>query len=188
VSSYVQSFKILTPHYSVSEKTSDVECKHGPTECIGNMLMLCAANLPFHSANSGASSSLVSTPRTPVIRSLGFANCLISDYEQIPSRSLVEGCSLEHGIDFESLNQCASHEDDNLDDPQDPISDDPSGISLLRQSVKHSEDVGVKTSCTVRVDEKVWCVRDGGEWKDCYNGSGVSTLVEEVERLWEQRN
>jgi hypothetical protein len=95
---------------------------------------------------------------------------------------------LEHGVDFESLNQCASHEDDNLDDPQDPISDDPSGISLLRQSVKHSEDVGVKTSCTVRVDEKVWCIRDGGEWKDCYNGSGVSTLVEEVERLWEQRN
>lgn len=171
-------FQILTPPlYSVSQKTSDVECKHGPTECIGNMLMLCAANLPFESA-----------PRTPVIRSLGFANCLISDYEQIPSRSLVESCTLEHGINFESLNQCASHEDDNLDDPQDPIPDDPSGIALLRKSIKHSQDVGVKTSCTVRVDEKVWCVRDGGEWKDCYNGSGVSTLVEEVERLYAQRN
>ncbi|KAH8696458.1 hypothetical protein BGW36DRAFT_321685 [Talaromyces proteolyticus] len=169
---------------SISKQTSDVECKHGPTECIGNMIILCAANLPFPPNSHGSSTS-----RTPVIRSLGFANCLIGDYEQIPSRSLVESCALEHGIDFDALNECASRQDDGLNDPEDPTPDDPTGIALLRKSVQHSADLGVTKSCTVRLDEKVWCIRDNGEWADCPGGSGdVSALVGEVERLWAQRN
>lgn len=148
------------------------------------MLCLCAANLPFPSTTSASF-----TPRTPVIRSLGFANCLISDYPLIPERTLVESCALEHGIDFESLNTCASHQDDEDEDPHSPTpDDDPSGIALLRKSVRHSQEVGVTKSCTVRLDETVWCIRDGGEWKDCAHGSDVSTFVEEVERLWTARN
>lgn len=164
---------------------------HGPTECIGDMIILCAANLPFppgQQKSSSSSSSLTFRPRTPTIRSLGFANCLISSYERIPDRSLVEGCALEHGIDFNELNQCASREDDNDDDSS---RQDPSGIALLRKSARRSEELGVKTSCTVRLDESVWCVRDGGVWKDCAKGgegSKVRTLVEEVERLWKERN
>uniref|UniRef100_A0A093UZP2 GILT-like protein C02D5.2 n=1 Tax=Talaromyces marneffei PM1 TaxID=1077442 RepID=A0A093UZP2_TALMA len=161
--------------------TSDIECKHGPTECIGNMLMLCAANLPFPS-------SQISTPRTPVIRSLGFANCLIDDYPEIPSRALVQNCALEHGVDFEALNACASREDDDFENPGDPTPEDPSGIALLRKSVRHTHDVGVTKSCTVRLDETIWCIRDNGQWKDCAHGSDVSTFVGEVERLWKERN
>ncbi|KAL1971268.1 hypothetical protein VTN77DRAFT_220 [Rasamsonia byssochlamydoides] len=177
---------------SVSNKSSEVDCMHGPTECIGDMLILCAANLPFPPSqkSSSSSSSLASGPHTPTIRSLGFANCLISSYEKIPERTLVENCALEHGIDFDALNQCASREDD--DDPyEDDDPEDPSGIALLRKSARRSEALGVKKSCTVRLDESVWCVRDGGVWKDCAKGgegSKVRTLVEEVEKLWKERN
>ncbi|KAL1886660.1 hypothetical protein Plec18167_000593 [Paecilomyces lecythidis] len=178
---------ILSFIASVSEKTSEVDCKHGPAECIGNMLMLCAANLPFP-PNDDLESSL--TGRTPTIRWLGFSNCLIGSYEEIPKRDLVEDCALEHGIDFDALNHCASQQDDQ--DPSDEFGDAPfSGIALLRESAQRSAQLGVTTSCTVRVNDSIWCIRDGGAWKDCVKdgeASNVSVLVDEVERLYKERN
>ncbi|RHZ47167.1 GILT family protein [Aspergillus thermomutatus] len=168
---------------SVSNKSTDVVCKHGPAECIGDMLILCAANLPFPPKGQ-------SMRRTPTIRSLGFANCLISSYEKIPERSFVEQCALEHGIDFDALNECASQQDD--DPGHDGGDKDPlSGIALLRKSALHSEALGVSTSCTVRLDEHVWCVRDGDVWRDCAKGgrgSQVPVFVEEIKKLWKERN
>ena len=149
------SFQV--PHPGVirtaSESNDDVTCLHGPSECLGIMLLLCAA-------------ALYPTPKTY----LGFTMCMLRDYKEIPDRSLVEDCSLEHGMDFGSLNGCVS-------------SDDGFGLGLLRDSVRHSAEDGVKTSCTVRVAGKTWCVRDGGKWKDCDGGSGVDALVGEVQRL-----
>ena len=55
-------------------------------------------------------------------------------------------------------------------------------MDLLRESVERSAEAGVKRSCTVRVGGDVWCVRDGGAWKDCEGGSGAEDLVAEVER------
>ncbi|KAK1142715.1 hypothetical protein N8T08_007346 [Aspergillus melleus] len=161
---------------TVSHKTSDIECKHGPSECIGNILILCAQELPFPEAGDA---------RMPTIRSLGFANCLISSYEDIPDRELVQHCALEHGIDFDALNQCASQQED------DPGDDGLSGLALLRDSALHSADLGVKTSCTLRLDDSTWCVRDGGVWKDCAEdgeGSEVAVLVDEINKLWGERN
>ncbi|GAD91754.1 gamma interferon inducible lysosomal thiol reductase (GILT), putative [Paecilomyces variotii No. 5] len=179
---------ILSFIASVSEKTSEVDCKHGPAECIGNMLMLCAANLPFP-PNDNLESSLT-LGRTPTIRWLGFSNCLIGSYEEIPKRDLVEDCALEHGIDFDALNHCASQQDDQ--DPSDKFGDAPlSGIALLRESAQRSAQLGVTTSCTVRVNDSIWCIRDGGVWKDCAKdgeASNVSVLVDEVERLYKERN
>ncbi|KAL2862262.1 GILT family protein [Aspergillus lucknowensis] len=172
---------------NVSNKSSDVECMHGPTECIGDMLMLCAANLPFAPEGSVAQ---VSGSRTPPVRYLGFSNCLISSYTEIPDRTLVEQCALEYGIDFDALNECVSQQDDN---PNHGNQGEPplSGVALLRESARHSAELGVRTSCTVRLDDNVWCIRDGGVWKDCARegeGSQVSVLVEEIKKLWKQRN
>ncbi|KAK2759183.1 hypothetical protein FQN54_003283 [Arachnomyces sp. PD_36] len=175
----------------ISNDTSGVACMHGPAECVGNMLILCAANLPFPPTLTSDSSS-DSSSLTPTIRSLGFANCLISSYRRIPERGLVEYCALEHGIDFDALNQCASRQDDDEGGggvDEDP--DKPSGIALLRRSIQRNLDANIKTSCTVRLDEQIWCVRDGGVWKDCVDdgqGSSVSVLVEEIERLSRERN
>ncbi|PLN82087.1 hypothetical protein BDW42DRAFT_185055 [Aspergillus taichungensis] len=165
---------------NVSSGSSEIKCKHGPGECVGDMIILCAANLPFppDGSDDGA--------KTPTIRSLGFANCLISEYEDIPGRPLVEKCAAQHGIDFDALNRCASNQDD---DPNDP--DKLSGLALLRKSALRSAKLKVGISCTVRLNEAVWCVRDGGVWKDCAKGgkaSEVSVLVEEVNRLYDEEN
>ncbi|KAJ5800172.1 uncharacterized protein N7518_002240 [Penicillium psychrosexuale] len=174
---------------SVSKDSEEIACKHGPGECIGDMLMLCAANLPFPPTADEA--SLPSQyPRTPIIRSLGFANCLINDFARIPDREFVHQCAMEHGIDFDALNKCASQEND---DPNDGNDGGPplSGIALLRESALQGEQLGVKISCTVRLDDAVWCIRDNDEWKNCVqNGAGSqpSALVDQVEKLWKERN
>ncbi|KAK7958250.1 hypothetical protein PG988_013098 [Apiospora saccharicola] len=132
-----------------------VECMHGPEECMGNIIELCASHL---------------YPDPKI--SLGFAMCLTRDYQEIPQRELVEDCALEHGIDFEKLNNCAAQDDGAF------------GLRMLRDSVSRSATAGVTKSCTVRLNEEIYCIRDDGEWTDCPNGSGVSDLVIAVEKLY----
>ncbi|BDD55157.1 hypothetical protein MAP00_000704 [Monascus purpureus] len=174
----------------VSNKSAEIFCKHGPTECIGDMLILCAANLPF-SAGEETGLGISEKSLTPTVRSLGFANCLIDSYERIPERTLVENCALEHGIDFDALNRCASKENVIVSDGDGDGDDLPGGLALLRESALRSEALSVQTSCTIRLDKKVWCVRDDGVWRDCAQGgegSKVPVFVEEVERIWREKN
>lgn len=130
---------------------------HGQTECLGNIILLCAAH----------------EYPDPKLH-LGFANCLINEYPEIPKRQLIEDCALEHGLDFGVLNTCLSQDSGAY------------GMGLLRDSVKHSLDVGAGTSCTIRLDDKVRCVIDGGKWKDCEGGHEVGDLVEDIERLYDE--
>ncbi|KAK4214397.1 hypothetical protein QBC37DRAFT_373028 [Rhypophila decipiens] len=90
-----------------------VACRHGPEECLGNIIELCAQKL-------------YPDPKTY----LGFTMCLTKDYDMIPQRSLVEDCALEHAIDFDKLNECATKDDGAF------------GMGMLRGSVKRSSDVG----------------------------------------------
>ncbi|WEW57404.1 hypothetical protein PRK78_002871 [Emydomyces testavorans] len=173
---------------NVSESSSGVSCKHGPSECVGNMLMLCAANLPFPC--DPKQSKPGDKCKIPTVRSLGFANCLLRDYKDIPDRNIVEDCALEHGIDFKALNKCASSQTDERDTAARKGHGELSGLALLRESFRRSQRVGATRSCTVRVDEKEWCVLDGGKWKDCQKKGAetVGGLVKEVERLFEEKN
>ncbi|KAL0471625.1 hypothetical protein QR685DRAFT_519662 [Neurospora intermedia] len=132
-----------------------VACKHGPEECLGNIIELCAQKL---------------YPDPKIF--LGFTMCLAKNYHEIPQRSLIEDCALEYAIDFDQLNQCATKDDGAL------------GIGLLRDSVKRSADAGVTKSCTVRLDNEIFCIRDGGKWSDCPHGSSVNDLVLAVEKLY----
>lgn len=109
----------------------------------------------------------------PIV-SLGFANCMINKYKKIPNRDLVEDCAMEHGVDFSKVNNC--------------ISEEGEGIGLLRESIERSQDKGVQISCTVRLDSRVRCVRDGGEWTSCARGHKVDDLVKDVNDLYEDRN
>nr|XP_036577850.1 gamma interferon inducible lysosomal thiol reductase [Colletotrichum truncatum]KAF6784945.1 gamma interferon inducible lysosomal thiol reductase [Colletotrichum truncatum] len=91
-----------------------IACKHGPSECMGNILELCAAHLyPDPKIN------------------LGFTMCLTREYQAIPERSLVEDCALEHAIDIKELNDCATQDGD------------APGLGLLRDSVRRSTDVSL---------------------------------------------
>ncbi|PNS16049.1 hypothetical protein CAC42_4450 [Sphaceloma murrayae] len=141
---------------TAEEEGDGVACMHGPEECLGNILELCAARLyPDPKIN------------------LGFTMCMTRQFADIPDKGLVQDCALEHGISFEKLNDCAGDEHGGR------------GMKLLRRSVEWSSRANVTTSCTVRLDGKEWCVRDGGEWKNCDGGSNVADLVGEVRRLRE---
>jgi hypothetical protein len=89
-----------------------VECMHGPSECMGNIIELCAREL-------------YPDPKT----NLGFIMCLTRDYQHIPERSLVEDCALEHAIDIMAINECATRDDG------------AHGMELLRTSVERSAEV-----------------------------------------------
>lgn len=130
-----------------------VHCKHGEDECLGNIMMLCAQKL---------------YPDPKI--SLGFNTCLIRDYENIATRRLVEGCALEHAVDFDKLNSCMSEEGE--------------GMELLKASVRRSAEKEVTASCTVRLNNKFRCIRDGGEWVNCEDGSEPGDLVRDIEALY----
>lgn len=132
-----------------------VQCMHGAEECMGNILELCAAEI-------------YPSP----INYLGFTMCLSENYRDIPQRYLVEGCALEHGLDFDALNKCASDDDG------------AHAVGMLRRSVERSSAARITMSCTVRLNEEIYCIRDGGEWKDCPHGSEVNDLVLAVEKLY----
>ncbi|KAL2264352.1 hypothetical protein VTK26DRAFT_5778 [Humicola hyalothermophila] len=136
-----------------------VACKHGPEECLGNIIELCAQ-------------LLYPDPKT----FLGFTMCLTRDYTHIPQRSLIEDCALEHAIDFDRLNECAAKDDGAY------------GMSRLRESVQRTAAAGVTKSCTVRLDNEIYCVRDDGEWKDCPSGAGVNDLVIAIEKLYRRQS
>ncbi|KAF3355119.1 hypothetical protein VdG1_04331 [Verticillium dahliae VDG1] len=135
-----------------------VDCRHGPSECMGNIIELCAAKL---------------YPDPKI--SLGFTMCITRSYREIPDQSLIEACALEHAIDIKVLNECAVREDGAY------------GVGLLRDSVTRTAEAGVTLSCTVRLDDEVYCIRDGGEWTQCPFGAGVNDLVIAIEKKYRQR-
>lgn len=94
--------------------------------------------------------------------------CLTKEYEKIPERELLEDCALEHGMDFQKINKCTTDEDGQL------------AVDRLKASFKHSASVNVTKSCTVRLDNKVRCIRDGGKWYDCEGGSKPEDLVQDI--------
>lgn len=96
--------------YSLTD--DGVKCKHGPSECLGDIIELCAREL---------------YPDPKI--SLGFVMCLSRDYQHIAEQSLVEDCALEHAIDIKKLNECATKDDGAY------------GFEMLRSSVQHSDDV-----------------------------------------------
>ena len=147
-------FFVLTSPFS-STHDDGVECMHGPQECLGNMLELCAAR---------------QYPDPKMY--LGFTMCMSNQYEDIPNKELVEECALEHGMSFDKLNECANAESGAL------------GLDMLRSSFNRTSSLGIKKSCTVTVGGGVFAIRDGGEWTDLRNGSSAADLVAEVNRLY----
>ncbi|KAF2750331.1 hypothetical protein M011DRAFT_238189 [Sporormia fimetaria CBS 119925] len=140
---------------TANNKDEGVHCKHGQTECLGNILELCAAHEypdPKHY--------------------LGFTMCLSRNYQQIPKKELAEDCALEHGISFDRLNNCMSRDDGAF------------GMDLLRNSVKRSADLHATTSCTVRLNGKTRCVYNGGKFEDCEGGSKPEDLVRDINKLY----
>lgn len=134
-----------------------MQCMHGQTECLGNIIELCAA-------------TLYSDPKIY----LGFTMCLSNRYQDIPKKDLVEDCALEHSIDFDKLNHCVSQDDGSH------------AMALLRESVERSAGLNVTKSCTVRLDNKIRCIVDGGKFTDCDGGSKPQDLIKDIDNLYKE--
>ncbi|KAF3932312.1 hypothetical protein ABW19_dt0207224 [Dactylella cylindrospora] len=150
----------LRPTYigQPDDSNAGVACMHGPNECLGDILELCAYEM------------YKSNPRIW----LGFINCLGEDYRSIPDDDYVHRCANNFGVDFEKLEECAA-------------SDDPDkGVELLRTSTRRAIELDVKVSCTVQVRGKTVCVRDSGEWKidTC---KGPQDLIREVQNAYNEQ-
>lgn len=104
---------------------------------------------------------------------LGFVMCMTNQYEDIPSRELVQECALEHGMSFDKLNDCTAAEGGSL------------SVDMLRTSFNRTAALGIDKSCTVTVNNDVFAIRDGGEWKNLKNGSSAVDLVDEINRLYQ---
>lgn len=103
-----------------------VECKHGESECLGNMIELCAA----------------SAYPDPKIY-LGFTYCLTRQYQKIPQRHMIEDCAMEHGIDFARINDCLTQDDGGF------------AADLLQASFVRSSEANVTKSCTVSEPDNI---------------------------------
>ena len=142
---------------------------------------------------------------------------MLNDYKEIPSHALVKGCALEFGVDFEKLNGCASedHGSNGLEllrksaersrDAGVEKSCTVSAYSSDRVLFQHNFvlltaylNVGtllgiskadeVDFHAQVRLNNKIWCIRDGGEWKGCSDGSKPKDLIKAVNKLYNNSN
>lgn len=102
---------------------------------------------------------------------LGFANCVLSDYQRVSEPGMIQECAKENNINYEEVKDCA---------------DSDHGRRLLMKSVRHSVSAGANFSCTIRVDEKEWCIRDDYKWQCDAGHYTVSSLVKEINRLSER--
>ncbi|KXL50890.1 hypothetical protein M433DRAFT_60986 [Acidomyces richmondensis BFW] len=142
-----------------SDFDDGVQCMHGQTECLGNIIELCAA-------------SLYPDPKIY----LGFTMCLSNEYKRIPNRKLVEECALEHGISIKRLNDCVVDDNGAL------------SVDRLRESFNRSAAAGVTKSCTVRLNGQTRCIRDGGKWSNCDAGHDPEDLVKDIMKLWNAKS
>ena len=143
---------------SLDSGSDAVECMHGPSECLGNMILLCAAHL-YPSA----------------LLSLGFTNCMVANYEKIPERDYVEQCALEHGLDFGKINDCISDEGEGIGLLRDSVE------RTIEAGVKKSCTVRVAGKEWCVIDGGKWKGCKEGR-------AGVSDLITEINRQWTDLN
>ncbi|KAG5652425.1 hypothetical protein H0H81_005021 [Sphagnurus paluster] len=136
---------------------------HGVEECAGNVQQLCVAKYE--------SSSVW----------WEFVQC--QNYEgrsKIGNPDLALKCASAVGIDWENSNsgRCAG---------LDGSGKGPEGVTLLKESVRLGQKLGVKSSCTVLISGRKVCVHDG-TWKECENGHSVNDFVRQINQEYDKLN
>ncbi|KCV73086.1 hypothetical protein H696_00631 [Fonticula alba] len=76
--------------------------------------------------------------------------------------------------------ECANDLDLNMDAFRNCTEPYGYGGQLLHESVMRTKERGITKSCTVVIDDEIVCVRDGGSWYNCPNGSTVADFVRQI--------
>ena len=97
----------------------------------------------------------------PLESLLNFAMCQDANQSAIAGNG--EGCATQSGLSKEDLVQCVKND----------------GDKLLEASVQKASDLSITTSCTLRVNDDIFCVHDGA-WRDCGScGSDLAACLKE---------
>uniref|UniRef100_A0A383VLZ6 Uncharacterized protein n=1 Tax=Tetradesmus obliquus TaxID=3088 RepID=A0A383VLZ6_TETOB len=131
----------------IGQKQDDgtFSCKHGPTECAGNLQQLCVQLHSKWYQRYDWLYKFVLCENKQGIDAIGTfttaASCLKEIGMPVAAGTKMMGCMYGPGHD-----------------------------ELLQQDMHNTAALGVATSATIQVDGNTICVRDGGEWKDCPAG------------------
>jgi len=134
------------------ERGADVSCMHGPSECAGNLLQLCvAAHTPDEHNHSWLMKFLLCT----------WDSGLPRDSKEMLKTCLDQVLG-ERAEPRQAIEKCA-------------VGDE--GKALMKESAKVVKARGVERSCTVAIEGRKRCVRDGGRWYDCPGGSTEADFI-----------
>ncbi|KAF7965816.1 hypothetical protein HWV62_41727 [Athelia sp. TMB] len=61
------------------------------------------------------------------------------------------------------------------------------GIRLLKESVIATEELGIRSSCTVMINGRPVCVHDG-DWKTCEGGHTTADFVHQIKQEYDLLN
>ena len=105
---------------------------------------------------------LLSSAQPLSLQYLNFTTCQSASYRDVPNNAAA--CAKQSGFDLTQLQACV----------------DSVGQQLLYESAAYSRQRNQSVSCTVLLDNDMWCVRDGGQWKQCSGGSDAGSFVTAV--------
>eukprot|EP00882_Tetradesmus_deserticola_P005064 GHRQ01005335.1.p1 GENE.GHRQ01005335.1~~GHRQ01005335.1.p1 ORF type:complete len:234 (+),score=77.69 GHRQ01005335.1:439-1140(+) len=130
----------------VKQEDGTYACKHGPTECAGNVQQLC---VQLHSPPSQRYDWLYK-----------FVLCSNRQgLDGIGTFATATSCLKEASVPFAPGTKMVG------------FMYGPGHDELLQQDMHNTAALGVQTSATIQMDGNTICVRDAGEWKECPAGS-----------------
>ncbi|TFK87073.1 hypothetical protein K466DRAFT_491595 [Polyporus arcularius HHB13444] len=152
---------IGTPN--ASEPDFGVTCKHGPLECAGNVQELCAQKY------------------APFDRWWEFVQCqnFQGRYEVGKPETALK-CAKSAQLDWENsgVGACAGLNGDGKAEE---------GVRLLRENVVVTAKMGIEKSCTVIINGRQVCIRDGS-WKQCEGGHEPADFIRQIEEEYSKLN
>lgn len=142
----------LRTEYIAKLKEEDaVSCMHGAAECDGNKQQLC---LQHH---------------LPAAENRKYFQALLCHAKgHVNDVSRLTSCMTEAGVDADVQAEVLKCVDGTL------------GATLQVDSAKQVAANSVVKSCTVFVDGAKRCIRDGGTWYDCPQGSDTAAFIKSV--------
>jgi len=81
----------FTEWFIATENVDNITCLHGPGECVGNRILLCAHNLTITKSEWGY---------------WNYGVCMQADYTNIPDNA--PACAEKTGMPWKEINECAS--------------------------------------------------------------------------------
>ncbi|KIJ20012.1 hypothetical protein PAXINDRAFT_67920 [Paxillus involutus ATCC 200175] len=142
---------IATPN--ASDPVYGLTCMHGAEECAGNVHELCVAK--YHPTSEW----------WPFLQCQNFRG-----RDQIGLPDTAVSCATTAGFKWENdqASECAGENGQGEE-----------GVKLLQASVKNSIQMGIQKSCTIIINGKQVCIRDG-TWYECEGGHTPTDFIRQI--------